>query len=316
VVSRVAESHIRFASFQFLAHINDLEGLRLLRDKAIDLHYPEIDKLDLSDDDRSMAFFKAVEKAQMALVVDWMRVGFIHGVMNTDNMLVSGETIDYGPCSMMNRYHPETVYSSIDEQGRYAFGRQPSILNWNLARLAEALLALSVEGSNQSLFDQFNDELRSFNDRFDSLYLLMLSKKIGLREPQRELVAELLTVMQENELDYNDTFSSISRKDTATLRDLLPSLESWLHEWQAELEKQGVELLDAQQRMQKVNPSIVPRNLWVEEALDQFSESNDPSAFNELLEQMKSCYSASEISGQFAGYPLELEQGYQTFCGT
>ncbi len=205
IVTRLATSHIRVGSFQYLATQGDVEGLKNLADLAIERHYPEITD---TGPQRYLAFLGAVIKNQVKLVVSWMRVGFIHGVMNTDNTLVSGETIDYGPCAMMNNFDFDTVFSSIDKQGRYAFGNQPNMANWNCARLAESLIPLINDDDEQAV-TLMTPYINSFAEQFNIEFTAMWEQKLGLNESSSsdgELIAELLTLLKDNQLDYTNTF--------------------------------------------------------------------------------------------------------------
>ena len=319
VLVRVASSHLRVGTFQYAAAQGDPDLLRRLADHAIARHHPHA-----RDAERPyLAFFEAVVEAQASLVASWMLVGFIHGVMNTDNMAISGETIDYGPCAFMEAYDPATVFSSIDHGGRYAYGNQPAIAQWNLARLAETLLPL-LDADLEAAVAAATDVLHGFAARYREHWDRGLRAKLGLgdRAPQDEaLVDDLLVVMQAQRMDFTAFFRALSaaaRGEEEPLRALAAepaALDSWLGRWHAELASAGAEPKAAAEAMDKVNPVYVPRNHLVEDALAA-ATAGDLAQVERLVDV---------LSGPFEERPgLELYAApappdfgaYQTFCGT
>ncbi len=235
IVSRVASSHIRVGTFQYFAAKGDMASLERLLGYAISRHYPDIDTItDLSVDEKVLRFIESVIDRQIDTVVNWMRVGFIHGVMNTDNMTISGETIDYGPCAMMGIYHPETVYSSIDEQGRYCYGNQPAILQWNMARLAETLLPL-MKGSSEQAVARIEPVILGITEKYQDAYYAMMANKFGVKEletTERGFIDDMLQRMQENKMDYNQTFARLTtiaqgQKDEGLARQFDGLFSQW-----------------------------------------------------------------------------------------
>ncbi len=325
VLTRVAASHIRVGTFQFFAARRDTERLRLLAEYAIARHDPTL----LGREDRFVVFYQAVVQRQARLVAQWMSVGFIHGVMNTDNMTISGETIDYGPCAFMEAYDPQTVFSSIDTQGRYAFGNQPGIAQWNLARLAEALMPLFHEAEDQALAAATR-ALDGFAEHFSAHWLNLHRLKLGLRgdaaddEADRVLVNDLLQRMREHSIDFTLGF----RQLTSVLRsapqawlelwgEAAPVANQWLHDWQERLTVQQETLIEIADRMDATNPLFIPRNHLVESALDSATKTGDLQPFERLLAILTDPYTErdGDTQASLPGSP-EQTQGYRTFCGT
>ncbi len=325
ILTRVAASHIRVGSFQFFAARNDTERVRQLAEHAIARH----DAALVGREDRFLAFYEAVVQRQAKLVAQWMSVGFIHGVMNTDNMTVSGETIDYGPCAFMEAYDPQTVFSSIDTQGRYAFGNQPGIAQWNLARLAETLLPLFHADDEQAVAAATR-ALDGFGERFSSHWLNLHRLKLGLRsdgaddEADRTLANDLLRLMHEHRIDFTLGFrrlSALLRGQPDRLHAVwgggAPALEGWLDRWRARLQASGEAQTDIADRMDAINPLYIPRNHLVENALDAATESGDLRSFEHLLAIVTDPYTERDGHARAAlpGTP-EQTAGYRTFCGT
>ncbi len=307
VLARVAASHIRVGTFQFFAARGDVEKLRALADYAIRRHYPEIPETP----ERYLAFFDQVARRQSALIAQWMGLGFVHGVMNTDNMAISGETIDYGPCAFMEAFAPGTVFSSIDRQGRYAYANQPLILAWNLARLAEALLPLFAD--QEAAVAILNERLEGIAALYRRDYMAVMRRKLALageEEGDGALIDDLLLAMQG--ADWTLTFRRLATwldGDAAPLRlmsDDFAPMEAWLPRWQQRLAP------DAKTRLIAANPAVIPRNHRVEEALSAASDG-DLSPFMALLAAVQNPYRPDEA------YMLPAPQGfgaYVTFCGT
>lgn len=313
VLTRVAASHLRVGTFQHAAAHDDLSALRALAEYTLARHFPELkDSESLHFD-----FFQAVMERQAALIAKWLHVGFIHGVMNTDNMAISGETIDYGPCAFMNEYDPDTVFSSIDRQGRYAYGSQPQIARWNLARLAETLLPLFHEDRKIAV-DLANDALGQFESRFQFYWLQGMRAKIGLLTSEQEdaaLVQELLDWMHRGNLDFTNTFRTLSNTEAIAEPTFIDAeFFSWHQQWAARLARQPHTSSEAAGQMARHNPAVIPRNHKVEEALNAASEG-DVSVMHRLLDVLAEPYSATTPE-EFTTPPPLGGPLYQTFCGT
>ena len=307
IVTRVATSHIRVGSFQYLATQGDVEGLKNLADLAIERHYPEITD---TGSQRYLAFLGAVIKNQVKLVVSWMRVGFIHGVMNTDNTLVSGETIDYGPCAMMNSFDFDTVFSSIDKQGRYAFGNQPNIANWNCARLAESLIPLISDDDEQAVL-LMTPFINSFAEQFNAEFTAMWAQKLGLTESSDssgELIAELLTLLKDNQLDYTNTFDALTESLKGE-KSVPESLIEWRAKWVSLTDDNSYEVMRA------ANPRVIPRNHVIEEIIAQYNATGSSELLQRFIKIASNPYSNSEELSEFCSPPTN-DNDYQTFCGT
>lgn len=317
VVTRVASSHIRVGTFQYFAINKDLTSLQALVEYTTARHFPEIDR---STESLSLQFLQTAIKQQMNLIVEWMRVGFIHGVMNTDNVAISGETIDFGPCAMMGAYHPGTVYSSIDEQGRYAFGNQPSITLWNMTRLAECLLPLISEDKKKAVA-AVEPLLANFGATFQQAYIDMLSQKLGLSELTESkgiLIQTLLEKMQNDELDYTNTFMQLglSLDDEDMAEALKETLGVWYTDWRAALESSPVTLNEAKALMKSKNPIVIPRNHHVEAVLKACEEAGNAQAAEEFLSVLRSPYETIANTKNFQDLPSDGDKFYRTFCGT
>lgn len=313
VLTRVAASHIRVGTFEYAARLRDETALRALADYTIGRHYPEL----IDAPQKYLAFFRAVSDRQAALVARWQSVGFIHGVMNTDNMAISGETIDYGPCAFMNAYDPATVFSSIDHAGRYAYGNQPAIAQWNLARLAETLLALFDPDSERAVA-LATEVLNEFPDRFEGYWLGGMRQKLGLQTAEdgdAELIRGLLDRMAKTRADFTNTFRDLSEGPPVgdAYRD--PDFGAWYARWRQRLDREGRSEAEAFARMRSVNPAIIPRNHRVEEALAAAEGRDDLSVLHELLAALASPYEPSAAAGKYREPPAD-ECGYRTFCGT
>ncbi|WP_168121827.1 protein adenylyltransferase SelO [Paenibacillus sp. HB172176] len=318
VLTRVAASHIRVGTFQFAANADEgQELLRALTSYTLERHYPEA----ASGENDALALLRSVICSQAALLAKWQLAGFIHGVMNTDNMALSGETIDYGPCAFMDAYDPATVFSSIDRQGRYAYGNQPQIAAWNLARLAEALLPLLHEDEDAAV-KLAEDELAAFAELYYRHWLAGMRAKLGLFGEQSEdeaLVTELLQLMQEHKADYTNTFLRLMGEAVELGGfDLFGSeaFAAWLVKRQARLEKQQEDKEASLQLMKSSNPALIPRNHRVEEALRAAEEDDDYSVLHKLLLALEQPYAHSPEQAQFAELPPKADRPYRTYCGT
>jgi uncharacterized protein YdiU (UPF0061 family) len=311
VLARVAASHIRVGTFQYAAMTDDRDLVRRLADYSIARHHPQAAEAE----NPYIAFYERVIESQASLIAQWMLVGFIHGVMNTDNMAISGETIDYGPCAFMDAFDPATVFSSIDHGGRYAYGNQPHVAPWNLARLAEALLPL-LDDDKDAAVAIATETLRSFPERFHRHWSAGMRAKLGLREADDvtgALVDDLLTLLHEHALDYTSTFRALS----ASLRDgpVPASLEAWAARWREQLGHEGADLGDVAAGMDRVNPVYVPRNHQVEEALAA-ATAGDLGPFERLVDVVTRPFDERPGLEAYAAPAPSSWGSYQTFCGT
>jgi serine/tyrosine/threonine adenylyltransferase len=319
VLTRVAASHLRVGTFQFAAAQEDPALVRRLADHAIARHYPHA----LEADNSYVAFYVGVVDAQASLIARWMLVGFIHGVMNTDNMTISGESIDYGPCAFMDAFDPATVFSSIDHGGRYAYGNQPQIAQWNLARLAETLLPL-FDVEPEAAVAVATDVLRSFTGRYQRYWADGMRAKLGLGEGQRgddELIDDLLALLQAQQVDFTSFFRALSSSllgDGASVRSLFaepPAFDAWTIRWRAQLSSQARHPRDIAQAMDRVNPVYIPRNHQVEVALAAASDG-DLAPFRHLLDVLAQPFQERRGLEPYAA-PAPLSFGpYHTYCGT
>ncbi len=315
ILTRVAESHLRVGTFQYVAKWGTIEELKILANYTLKHHFPDAQK----DDNRYLSLLKEVIKRQADLIAKWQMVGFIHGVMNTDNMTISGETIDYGPCAFMDTYDPATVFSSIDRQGRYAYDNQPHIAGWDLARLAEALLPLLHDEPEQAL-KLAQDELSDFTKLYHRNWLMGMRAKLGIfnEELQDEsLINDLLEMMQKYHADYTNTFRTLTY-DTPKDTDLFKSTDfaKWYQMWQARLSRQQESETASHHLMRSSNPSVIPRNHQVEAALEAAVKQEDYSVMEKLLEVLSTPYAHSSNQTQYTAPPAPSTCSYQTFCGT
>ncbi|HQS38227.1 MAG: hypothetical protein B7Y16_04330 [Methylotenera sp. 24-45-7] len=316
ILTRIADSHIRVGTFQYSAAMNDMQVLKALADYSIQRHFPDI----IDTDNPYPALLERVIESQSKLIAQWMHVGFIHGVMNTDNMSLCGETIDYGPCAFMNQYDPKTVFSSIDTQGRYAFGNQAPIAHWNLFRFAESLLPLLNTDEEQAVLIA-QDLLAEFPSKFLDHWLAGMRKKLGLFNQESEdmqLAEDLLMYMQKNQTDYTNTFKALG---TSAL-DHMPifqdtGFQDWLKRWTARLSRQHQDFAQSAQLMQQNNPAVIPRNHLVEEALDAAVDDNNMTLLEKLLSVLASPYTTDTLEEKYTLAPSSaLDSQYKTFCGT
>jgi serine/tyrosine/threonine adenylyltransferase len=311
VFTRVAASHIRVGTFQYFAARKDTEALQALCDHAIARHYPGASG--------PAGLLDGVIGAQARLIAQWMGVGFIHGVMNTDNMAISGETIDYGPCAFMDAYHPDTVFSSIDQFGRYAFANQPRIAVWNLAQLATALLAL-IPDRDEGI-EVFTTAVNGFADRFDAEWQAVLARKLGLgenREGDASLAFDLLNIMAENGADFTRTFRALSHPDPSWARDefIDPTiLDAWLVRWRARLAQEDIGADERVARMRAVNPARIPRNHRIEQVITR-AVDGDYDPFHALMAALADPFAEAPELAAYEAAPEDGEHVTRTFCGT
>jgi len=314
VLTRIAASHIRVGTFEYLAARGYHAEIASLADHVIQRHYPHITA---TGPERLLELLSAVMGKQIALVVEWLRVGFIHGVMNTDNTTISGETIDFGPCAMINHYDPETVFSSIDRQARYAFGNQPTIISWNMARLAETFLPL-IDQNEKRAIDKASDIIAGFGTQFSQQYFNMMARKLGIKECQEDdqkLISELLEIMQQNRLDYTITFDRLTRFLNNKVR-IDQKLTDWLSNWQNRLQQQNLSTSEVQQLMRRHNPMVIARNHHMEQVLAECLQSGSADAAEEFLRVLRSPYSETRHTLNYQDAPLDGDIHYKTFCGT
>jgi uncharacterized protein YdiU (UPF0061 family) len=314
ILTRVASSHIRVGTFQYIAATQNADDLKTLFNYTIDRHYPEIK----DSKTKALDLLNLLMQKQCELVINWMRVGFIHGVMNTDNMTVSGETIDYGPCAFMDHYYPQTVFSSIDQNGRYSYNNQPRITKWNLARFAECIIPL-IDQDEQKAISIATESINNFEKLYEEKWLNMMRDKLGLFGEDRDdkhLIFELLTWMENNKADFTNTFCNLM--DIQSIKDPIYQNQeylNWTAKWKKRLEKNSTGKEKYLELMRSVNPIFIPRNHKVEEALKDASE-NKLETLKQLLEVIKYPY---KDNGMLMDYqqPMSNENGnYKTFCGT
>jgi serine/tyrosine/threonine adenylyltransferase len=315
ILTRVASSHLRVGTFQYVAAWGTVEDLRSLADYTLLRHYQGAD----SEENRYLFLLREVIGRQAELIAKWQLVGFIHGVMNTDNMALSGETIDYGPCAFMDVYDPGTVFSSIDQQGRYAYGNQPGIASWNLARFAETLLPLLAEDQEQAI-KLAEEEIADFKERSYHHWLTGMRAKLGIFNEEVEdvaLIEDLLDLMQKYRADYTNTFRALSleKLEENALFDAA-EFTKWQELWQARLSRQQQSKEDSLQLMRNSNPAIIPRNHRVEEALQAAVQQEDYSVMGRLLEALSNPYAYSPEQDEYSALPEESARPYRTFCGT
>ena len=314
ILTRVASSHIRVGTFQYIAAKQNIDDLKILMDYTIDRHYPEI-KL---SNNKALDLLNLVMEKQCQLVVNWMRVGFIHGVMNTDNMAISGETIDYGPCAFIDHYDPKTVFSSIDNFGRYAFKNQPPITKWNLARFAECLIPL-IDKDKDKAIKIATETINNFEKIYEVKWLNMMRDKLGLfgeDKDDKKLINDLLIWMENNKADYTNTFChlmNIKVNNNKIYNE--KNFINWSKNWQKRLSINNGSKEKQLNLMKTSNPTIIPRNHKVEEVLADANENNF-EIMNKFLSILKKPYNHQENISDFQSSPSPDGKKYQTFCGT
>jgi uncharacterized protein YdiU (UPF0061 family) len=323
VLTRVAASHIRVGTFQYFAARGDVQAVTQLADYVIDRHYPNAKE----SENPYLALLEAVVDRQALLIARWMQVGFIHGVMNTDNMAISGETIDFGPCAFMDPYDPATVFSAIDRAGRYTYGNQPGIAQWNLARFAETLLPL-IDASQEKGIALASDVISGFSARFEQYWLAGMREKLGLHTAEdgdAALIGGLLDTMHENAADFTLTFRRLAdavlsgEEDDAGPRELFAAPEAfdgWAVAWRLRLQREPSEPQMRASAMRRVNPAFIPRNHQVEHALALAVEQSDFQAFEALLAVLSRPYEDQPGKESYAAAPPPSARVYRTYCGT
>ena len=315
ILTRVASSHIRVGTFQYAFLSKDKNDLKILIDYTVERHYSHIKKLKSP----AVQLLKIVLEKQIELICNWMRVGFIHGVMNTDNMTISGETIDYGPCAFMDKYDPNTVFSSIDRYGRYSYLNQPSIAKWNLERFAESLIP-EIDVDAKKAINIATEVLKEFPKKYKNIWLEMMKKKLGLLgvdSKDEELFVELLSWMHKNEADYTNTFCYLM-KELKQNKDIYNNKQfiSWEKKWEYRCKLNNNSPEKSLKLMREVNPLVIPRNHLVEQALKYATENDDLTKIQDLLKVLQNPYKNISITSEYQTPPAASNKKYQTYCGT
>ena len=314
ILTRIASSHIRVGTFEYAALQQDKGIIQTLVNYTIDRHYPWIKE----EHNKTLSLLKAVIEKQADLITHWMRVGFIHGVMNTDNMTLSGETIDYGPCAFMDAYDPRTVFSSIDHMGRYAYANQPDIAQWNLARLAETMLPL-LDDEIEKAADTTEEAVNGFGALYKDKWLSMMRAKLGLfgaRAEDESLITDLLDWMQRAGADYTNTFRHLTEEKPPQGKPYNDkTFKEWYTRWQAQLAKNTKPLKSSLSLMRANNPAVIPRNQKVEQVLDA-ATNGDLKPLKDLLTALQEPYKNRSDLKPYQSPPKQDERVYQTFCGT
>ena len=312
ILTRVASSHLRVGTFQYIAATQNIENLNTLVDYTINRHYPEIK----TSNSKALDLLNLVMEKQCQLVINWMRVGFIHGVMNTDNMAISGETIDYGPCAFMDHYDPKTVFSSIDKFGRYAFSNQPPITKWNLARFAECLIPL-IDKNEDTAIKLATDLIDNFQNIYEDKWLNMMRDKLGLfgeDKNDKKLINDLFNWMEKNKADYTNTFCNlmdINSDEIYKNNDFI----NWKNEWKKRSELNNSTKEKQSKLMKSNNPIVIPRNHKVEEALAE-ADKGSLDKMKKLLAILKNPYDNQKNIEEYQAPAPSSNEKYQTFCGT
>ena len=315
VLTRVASSHIRVGTFQYAANWGGKDDIAALADYSIKRHFPDITNYK----NPYLSLLKEVIKSQGALIAQWQMLGFIHGVMNTDNMSISGETIDYGPCAFMNTYDPNTVFSSIDHNGRYAYNNQPKIAEWNLYRFAETLLPLIHKNKEESI-RMTQDVLEDFQNIYKDNWTLGMRKKLGIFNEEKEdldLINELLGIMESNKADYTNTFVELTLDETEkTSLFSNEEFRNWYKKYKRRLKRQNYSQKEYKKLMRKSNPSIIPRNHQVEKAIEAAVKESDYTVIKNLLEALSNTHEYLEDYEEYMTPPEPSPFPYKTYCGT
>ena len=313
ILTRIASSHIRVGTFQYIAAREKKDELEILLDYVIDRHYPDIK----NSKNKAIDLLSIVLEKQINLVVNWMRVGFIHGVMNTDNMTISGETIDYGPCAFMDTYDPKTVFSSIDQMGRYAYCNQPVITKWNLSRFAECLIPL-INKDQEKAIELATKIINSFEKKYEEKWLNMMRDKLGLfgvDEKDKFLILDLLTWMHQKKVDYTNTFCHLMNENMHKNKDYEDKdFQNWKIRWNERLKIKNNTPEKCLKLMKTVNPLIIPRNHNVEKVLEE-AEKNNLKPITELIAVLKDPYTKKDNIDDYQN-PSNSDKNYKTFCGT
>ena len=320
ILTRVALSHIRVGTFQYASTTGDIEKIKALSDYSINRHYKSL----LPKKEKYIEFFESVCDSQINLISKWMGIGFIHGVMNTDNMTISGETIDYGPCAFMDRYNPNTFFSSIDTQGRYAYSNQPLILSWNLARFAETLIPL-IDKNEQNAIEILTQKISLIQNKYEKAWLKVMSEKIGIiniKDGDLDLINNLLDIMKNEKADFTLVFRYLADfiigKEylLINLFDNSKKINEWINNWKNRIEKEGKFDKSLCIKMKKINPLYIPRNHLVEHALDEAVSNDNYKPFHNLLSYVTSPFDEISNSKEYTLPAPITDKPYKTFCGT
>jgi len=314
IITRVAHSHLRVGTFQYFAARDNHDALQALIDYALERHYPT----GLAAENRAHALLDAVIDAQASLVAKWQSIGFIHGVMNTDNCSIGGLTIDYGPCAFMDTYQADRIFSSIDRGARYAYKNQPGIAQWNLLNLAQCLLPFIHEDSEKAV-ELAQSSINRFNNVFIAHYSRCMRAKLGLddqHDDDLELVSDLLESMEEHKLDFTVTFSQLANPHANNVFAVGGPLFDWHLRWQRRLDNDANQQQASQERMRRVNPALIPRNHLIESLIHDAVTNSDFNAFHQMLKVVTDPYNAEYLDSQYALPPMPDQVVTQTFCGT
>ncbi|MCE3237441.1 MAG: hypothetical protein K0R24_422 [Gammaproteobacteria bacterium] len=322
ILTRVAASHIRVGTFEYFASQLKVQSLKLLADYTIHRHYPELE----DHPTPYIALFERVRDAQIDLIVNWIRVGFIHGVMNTDNVAISGETLDYGPCAFIDAYDPDKVFSSIDYYGRYSFANQVAVCQWNLMQFAKSLLFI-IDDKTERALELLHSYIIEFNNLYENKYLSMMCRKIGITKPalaDKSLIEDLLQIIYKEAADYTLTFRYLShiiddeKFDYSKIFIPSSNINQWIEKWRKRLFQEGIAPQEISYIMLSTNPAVIPRNHKVEEAVKYAEEDLNLSKASVLLEKLSQPYSGEQekYNLEYMGAPTPQERVFQTFCGT
>ena len=338
IITRIAKSHIRVGTFEYFACRNDIKNLKILADYAIDRHFPEYSP----QNDKYLYLLKSVMKLQAELIASWMSVGFIHGVMNTDNIAISGQTLDYGPCAFIDEYESNKVFSFIDKSGRYSFSNQKNIILWNLIKFAEALLPL-INNDIKKAVKAVEAELNQFAVLFDKIYYQKMSKKLGIssfknNQEDKNLIDDFLKILEDNKIDFTNGFRILSKvllqesnqektqgktqgktqENTQKTSFYVADKKylDWQEKWQNRLKKESSELNEIATAMDKVNPILIARNHIIADIIQQSVFKNDYSEFNEFLQAIQNPFTENKKYHKYYSPPQEHERVLNTFCGT
>lgn len=315
VLTRIMSSHIRVGTFEFARYFGGIDHVKELMNYTIDRHFPELK----SAENPPVALLEKVMDLQMDLVINWIRVGFIHGVMNTDNTSIAGETFDYGPCAFLGKYNPETVFSSIDTQGRYAFGNQPNIIKWNLARFAETLISL-IDPDEKKALEIATEKINEFDEKFTQKWYRMYASKLGmdeLKEGDSQLIDEFLGLLEIQQKDYTHAFTFLRLPEIFDENKFFldEKFDNWISKWKQRIQNREGGKQAAFELMEKYNPVFIPRNYFVEETLEA-AVSGNLNPLNEFLEALKNPYEFQPENQRFLYSPDDFDAEFVTFCGT
>ncbi|PPR79907.1 MAG: hypothetical protein CFH01_00116 [Alphaproteobacteria bacterium MarineAlpha2_Bin1] len=313
ILTRVASSHLRVGTFQYCQILNDLDKLKKLCDFAINRHFPAIKNMK----NPYLELLVQLQEKQTYLISKWMSVGFIHGVMNTDNTSISGETIDFGPCAFMDKYDPNAVFSSIDFKGRYSFSNQPGIAQWNLARFAEAILPLIHENEKLAI-SQANEVINEYPRIFKQKWLRIMGRKLGLEKTETNdetLINDFLNIMSKNNLDFTSTYRNLCNHYILNENNNI-EIDNWKNEWNQRLKKERIEFQTISKKMKKINPLYIPRNHLVEKVINEAVYKDNFQPLEEILNLITKPFSEKIEDTFYSVTPKSGEQVFQTFCGT